>query len=70
MDAFWDVDLTARYHITDSMDLFGSVRNVLDSKPPLDVIDYAGVNYNPTFAQEGIVGRFFSIGVAVRTDSL
>ena len=70
MDAFWDFDLTSRYHITDQIDLFGSIRNLFDAKPPLDPIDYAGVNYNPTYAQQGIVGRFFTLGVAMRTDTL
>jgi len=66
MDSFWDFDLTGRYHITDQMDVFGSVKNVFDAKPPFDFIDYAGVNYNPTFGQEGIVGRFFSVGVSFK----
>ena len=48
--SFYDFDLTARYHLSDNVDLFGSVKNVFDTKPPLDVIDYAGANYNPTFA--------------------
>jgi iron complex outermembrane receptor protein len=68
--AFWDFDLTGRYHVTDSVDLYGSVKNLFNAKAPLDVIDYAGVNYNPTYGQEGIVGRFFSIGVDVKTDKL
>jgi iron complex outermembrane receptor protein len=63
---FWDVDLTGRWHFNDKMDLFVGVKNVLDAKPPLDVIDYAGVNYNPTFDQAGIIGRFFSVGVSYR----
>ena len=66
MDSFWDFDLTGRYHITDQMDVFGSVKNVFDAKPPFDFIDYAGVNYNPTFGQAGIVGRFFSVGVSFK----
>jgi iron complex outermembrane receptor protein len=42
------------------------VRNLFDTKPPLDAADYAGVNYNPTYAQDGIVGRFYSIGVSFK----
>jgi iron complex outermembrane receptor protein len=26
-------------------------------------LNYAGVNYNPTYNQAGIIGRFFKIGV-------
>ncbi|HEY1837724.1 MAG TPA: TonB-dependent receptor [Rhizomicrobium sp.] len=64
--AFWDFDLTARWHVSDSVDLFGSMRNVFDTKPPLDAADYAGINYNPTYSQDGIVGRFYSIGVSFK----
>jgi len=67
VDAFWDVDLTARYQIDEHFQLFGTIRNLFDAKPPLDAIDYAGVNYNPTFAQQGIIGRFFAIGVSAKT---
>ncbi len=70
MNAFWDFDLTARYRIDENVELFGTVRNLFDTKPPLDVIDYAGVNYNPTYAQQGIVGRFFALGVSVKTGAL
>jgi iron complex outermembrane receptor protein len=70
MNAFWDFDLTGRYHVSDAVDVFGSIKDLFDAKPPFDVINYAGINYNPTFAQEGIVGRFFSIGVDVKTDKL
>jgi iron complex outermembrane receptor protein len=66
VNAFWDFDLTARYHINDNVDVFGGIKNLFDTKPPLDVIDYAAVNYNPTYAQSGIVGRFFNIGVSFK----
>ena len=32
----------------------------------IDPADYAGQNYNPTYAQAGIVGRFFKIGVSYK----
>ena len=66
VNAFWDFDLTARWHVNDTVDVFGSVRNVFDTKPPLDPADYAAVNYNPTYAQAGIVGRFFTLGVSFK----
>jgi len=66
MDPFWDFDLTSRYHVTDQIDVFGSIKNLFDAKPPLDVINYAGINYNPTFGQAGIIGRFFSVGISYR----
>jgi iron complex outermembrane recepter protein len=66
VNSFWDFDLNARWHVTDSVDLFGDVRNVFDTKPPLDAANYATVNYNPTYTQDGIVGRFYSIGVSFK----
>jgi iron complex outermembrane recepter protein len=63
---FIDVDLSASYKINDKIDVFADVLNVFDTNAPFDPIDYAGVNYNPTFAQAGIVGRFFKIGIHVK----
>ncbi len=65
-DPFWDVDLTARYQITDNLQIFGGVKNIADARPPIDPPDYAAVNYNPTYDQAGIVGRFFSVGVTIK----
>ena len=72
MNSFYDFDLTARYHLTDTVDLFGSVLNVFDQKAPLDVNNYGagnsgvGLNYDPTYDQAGAVGRFFTIGVSFK----
>jgi len=69
---FWDFDLTGRYKINDKVELYAYVANVFDTKPPLDPADYAagadgsGLNYNPTYAQAGEVGRAFKIGVHVK----
>ena len=64
--SFTYVDLTGSYHLNDHIDISGAVENLFDRKPPLDPIDYAGLNYNPTYAQTGIIGRFFKIGVHVK----
>jgi iron complex outermembrane receptor protein len=66
MNSFWDFDLTSRYKLNSNVEIFGSIKNLFDAGPPVDPADYAGVNYNPTYAQEGIIGRFFSIGVRVQ----
>jgi len=63
---FIDVDLTATYKINDKIEIFGGISNLFDTSPPFDPIDYAGVNYNATYHQAGIVGRFFRIGARVR----
>jgi iron complex outermembrane receptor protein len=64
--SFTDFDLTGIYHVTDHLTASFSVLNLFDKLPPIDVADYAGINYNPTYAQAGIVGRFFKLGAAYK----
>jgi iron complex outermembrane receptor protein len=64
--SFTDVDLTGIYHYNEHIDFSAAIENLLDRKPPFDPIDYAGLNYNPTYAQAGIVGRFFKLGVHIK----
>ena len=64
--SFVDFDLTASYALTDKISLTGSVMNVFDHNAPFDPSNYAGNNYNPTYSQAGIVGRFFNLGVKVK----
>ena len=66
MASFTDVDLTGTYHVTDQIVLSAGISNLFDRKPPFDPINYAGVNYNPTYAQAGLIGRFFKVGVSVK----
>lgn len=66
---FWDLDLTGRYALSSHLTVYAYVANLLNAKPPLDPADYAGgvngsgLNYNPTYAQAGAVGRAFKVGV-------
>ena len=64
--SFTDVDLTGSYHYSDHIEFSAAVENLFDRDPPFDPIDYAGLNYNPTYAQAGIIGRFFKIGMHVK----
>jgi len=64
--SFVDLDLTGSYRFGDHLMVSAAVENVLDRKPPVDPIDYAGTNYNPTYAQSGIVGRLFRVGLSYR----
>lgn len=61
--SFTDVDLTGSYDITDHWQVSGAIENLLDRSPPFDPPTYAGINYNPTYTQAGIVGRFFRFGI-------
>jgi iron complex outermembrane receptor protein len=64
--SFTDVDLTGSFDLTPKIQIYGDIANLMDAKPPFDALDYAGVNYNPTYAQDGIVGRYFKIGIKAR----
>ena len=66
MASFTHADLTGIWHYNEHIDFSAGVLNLFDRKPPLDPIDYAGFNYNPTYAQAGIIGRFFKLGVHVK----
>jgi iron complex outermembrane recepter protein len=64
--SFIDMDLTAIYKVNDHLTTSLTVANLLDRLPPINPADYAGVNYNPTYAQAGIIGRFFKLGVGYK----
>lgn len=66
MASFTDFDLTGRYDISDKVAITGSIMNVFDKKAPFDPLNYAALNYNPTYAQNGVIGRFFTLGVRVK----
>jgi iron complex outermembrane receptor protein len=65
VDFFIDFDLTGEYKVTRYLDVFGAVENLFDNKPPLDPANYAANNYNPTWSQAGIIGRFFKAGFRI-----
>jgi hypothetical protein len=59
-------DLTGTYFITPQLTALLAIQNLMDRLPPFDPANYAGVNYNPTYHQAGIVGRFFRVGFGYR----
>jgi iron complex outermembrane receptor protein len=64
--SFIDMDLTALYRFNEHLTASLTVSNLLDRLPPINPADYAGTNYNPTYAQAGIVGRFFKLGAGYK----
>jgi len=66
--SFTDFDLTGSYAINDHVSITGSIMNAFNREAPLDQADYAGAgaNYNPTYAQQGLVGRFYNLGVKIK----
>jgi iron complex outermembrane receptor protein len=59
---FFDLDLVGQVKVNDQFTFYVNAVNVLDSQPPLNPANYAAVNYNPTWSQAGIVGRYFRAG--------
>jgi iron complex outermembrane receptor protein len=66
MASFTYGNLVATYKLNDHITLTGSIENVTNRKPPIDPLNYAAVNYNPTYDYAGIIGRFWNLGVKVK----
>lgn len=64
--SFTYVDLTGLYRYRENITVSIGVQNLLDRKPPFDPIAFGGINYSVAYAQAGIVGRFFRLGVDIR----
>jgi iron complex outermembrane receptor protein len=65
---FTDVNLYARYAVTDHVQVHAAITNLFDTPPPVDLETYGGgaaYRYS-TLDQDGAVGRFFLFGAAVK----
>ena len=63
---FIDVDMTGSIKVNDNFTFYINVINIFDTKPPYDPASYSANNYNPAYAQAGIVGRYFRAGAHVK----
>lgn len=63
--AFITVDLSASVNVADKFTLYGSVSNLLNVSAPYDSTTYGASNYNPAWANSGIIGRYFKMGAKV-----
>ncbi len=61
--SFLYTDVTVDYKYNTNYNLFLNVGNVFDAKAPLDAATYGGYQYNPVWANSGIIGRYFKLGV-------
>ena len=59
--SFTTFDLTTRWKATRNWEVFGSIQNLFDRKPPFDPTTYGAINYNPLDVS-GAVGRIFLAG--------
>lgn len=64
--SFTYFNLTGAYRLGSGWALTAGIMNAFDRKAPFDPINYAAVNFNPTYHQAGIVGRFYQLGVSVK----
>jgi iron complex outermembrane recepter protein len=65
---FTDVNLYAKYAITDHVSVHGSITNLFNTQPPIDLETYGGgaLYRYTTLDQDGAVGRFFLLGVTAK----
>ena len=60
---FTDVDLYAEYAVNKRLSVHGTVLNLLNTQPPLDLQTYGSAgDYSNAFHDAGAIGRFYSVG--------
>jgi iron complex outermembrane receptor protein len=60
--SFTYANITGSYQLSGQWQIYGTIENVADKLPPTDTPSYNAVNYNATYSQAGIIGRFFRVG--------
>jgi iron complex outermembrane receptor protein len=60
--SFTTLDISAGYKIGKNTEVFGSIANLLDTKPPSDFETYGAIGYNP-LDYSGAIGRMFRFGL-------
>jgi iron complex outermembrane receptor protein len=70
--AYTEFDLYANYKVTKAFSIHASILNLFNQNAPLDYATYGGgtnssqTPYQPSFAQQGAIGRFFTVGAQYR----
>jgi iron complex outermembrane receptor protein len=60
--SFTTLDVSGAWKLGKNTEVFGSIANLFDSKPPSDFLTYGAIGYNP-LDYSGAIGRFFRIGL-------
>ena len=64
---FIDVNLYAEYAFSEHLRVHGSVLNLFNTPPPLDLQTYGSAgNYSNAFHDAGAIGRFYSVGAGYK----
>jgi iron complex outermembrane receptor protein len=66
--SFTYVNLYSQYQFGEKLTVFGSVVNLFNTAPPVDLVTYGAglLNYNSSLAQAGAVGALFDVGFKYR----
>jgi iron complex outermembrane receptor protein len=66
--SFTTVNMAANYQWSPHLTLKASIDNLLDANAPQDFQTYSGqfMPYNPNLHMDGVIGRFFRVGVAYK----
>ena len=60
--SFTTLDISGAWLLGKNTEVFGSIANLLDAKPPVDFETYGAIGYNP-LDYSGAIGRYFRIGL-------
>ncbi|MEO5671162.1 MAG: TonB-dependent receptor, partial [Ramlibacter sp.] len=60
--SFTTLDISGAWKFGPNTELFGSITNLFNKKPPLDPETYGAIGYNP-LDYSGAIGRYFRIGL-------
>ncbi len=66
---YFETNLYAQYALDDHLSVHGSIINLMNNLPPVDLMTYGGggqLAYDGSFYQEGAVGRFFMVGATYK----
>ena len=60
--SFTTMDISGAWKFGKNSEIFASIQNLFDTKPPTDFETYGAIGYNP-LDYSGAIGRFFRVGV-------
>jgi iron complex outermembrane recepter protein len=60
--SFQTFDLFGKWSGIKNLEIYGSIKNLFDKKPPYDPQVYSAFHYNPILHLQGAIGRSFTLG--------
>ena len=60
--SFTTMDVSGAWKFGKNTEVFGSIQNLFDTKPPSDFATYGAIGYNP-LDYSGAIGRYFRVGL-------